>query len=150
MNWAGHWHGYGPWTGTRSELAQEDLRRPGTDPGDEQTRAFLASALPPMMTGHWLLRRNQVSADRTWTDVRDAITWLTYIWADKPPLDRPDGLSAYAPLEVMTAGAERDLSGGSDTVWAYYQRSGAYVSYEVVSCPSHPFHPGIPCPLPRL
>ena len=147
MNWSGHWHGYGPWTGTRDEYGKEHLRRPGTSPDDEQTRAFIAETLPPVMTGHALLRRHQTASDRTWTTVQDAVDWLTRIYADRPPYERSDGLRAYVPLEAMVRGAEGHLPLGKDTVWAYYGRNGAFVSYSVICCPSF-FHPDIPCPLP--
>jgi hypothetical protein len=148
MTWKGHWHGYGPWIGQRSELNQEHLRRPGTDPNSEQTRGFIASALPPLMTGHALLKRSHTAPDRTWTSVEDAITWLTGIYTDRPPLDTNDGQAAYGPLDRRIQVAREDLAGGSDTVWAYYGRNGAFVSYDVVCCPSSYFHPDIPCPLP--
>jgi hypothetical protein len=147
MTWSGHWHGYGPWIGTRDEYGKEHLRRPGASPDDEQTRAFIAETLPPLMTGHALLRRNQTAPDRTWTIVRDAVDWLTKVYADRPPYERPDGLRAYVPLEAMVQGAEGHLPLGKDTVWAYYGRNGAFVSYSVICCPS-PLHPDIACPLP--
>jgi hypothetical protein len=98
MNWTGHWHGYGPWTGTRDEYGKEHLRRPGPSPDDEMTRAFMAEALPPLMTGHALLRRHQTAPERTWTAAQDAVGWLTTMYADRPPFERSDGLRAYAPL----------------------------------------------------
>ena len=147
MNWAGHWHGYGPWIGTRSDYGQESLRRPGISPDDEQTRMFMASAIPPVMTGHALLRRHQAAAERTWADVRGAVDWLAKTYADRPPMERPDGQRAYVPLEVKIRDAEEHLPLGADTVWTYYAQIGAFVSYEVICCPSR-FHPDIPCPLP--
>jgi hypothetical protein len=99
------------------------------------------------MTGHALLRRNQAAPDRTWTTVSEAVDWLTKTYADRPPFERPDGQRAYVPLEVMIRGAEEYLPLGTDTVWAYYARSGAFVSYQVICCPSR-LHPDIPCPLP--
>jgi hypothetical protein len=147
MNWSGHWHGYGPWSGTRSEYNQEHLRRPGASPDDEQTRTFTAATVPPLMTGHALLRRHQAAPDRTWATVAEALGWLAKTYADRPPYERADGLSAYVPLEVKIRDAEEHLPLGTDTVWAYYARSGAFTSYEVICCPSR-LHPGIPCPLP--
>lgn len=67
MTWSGHWHGYGPWTGSRDAYGQEALRRPGVELNSEQTRAFVAATLPPLMTGRWLMRQNQTAADRIWT-----------------------------------------------------------------------------------
>jgi hypothetical protein len=147
MNWAGHWHGYGPWIGTRAEYGKESLRRPGATPDDPQTREFMAATLPPLMTGHALLRRNQAARDRTWTTVQDAVEWLTKIYADRPPYEHPGGVRAYVSLEEMVQGAQEHLPLGKDTAWVYYARTGEFVSYSVICCPSH-FHPDIPCPLP--
>jgi len=148
-NWDGHWHGYGPWVGERRELGKESHRRPGASPDDEQTQAFLTSTLPPMMTGWALLRRRQTVADRTWTAVSDAVDWLTKTYADRPPSFAPSSLypTPEEQLQSKVRDAEEHLPLGTDTVWAYYATNGAYVSYEVICCPSH-FHPDIPCPLP--
>jgi hypothetical protein len=99
------------------------------------------------MTGHALLRRHQTAPDRTWTAAEEAVEWLVKSYADRPPFERTDGQSAYAPLEVKIRDAEEHLPLGTDAVWAYYARGGAFVSYEVICCPSR-FHPDIPCPLP--
>jgi hypothetical protein len=48
---------------------------------------------------------------------------------------------------VKIRDAEEHLPIGADTVWTYYTQGGAFVSYEVICCPSR-FHPDIPCPLP--
>ena len=147
MNWSGHWHGYGPWIGSRSEYGQEHLRRPGTSPGDEQTRMFMASTIPPIQTGHVLLRRHQAARDRTWTTVQEAVDWLTKNFNDRPPFERADGLGAYLSLASRIEGAEEYLPLGADTIWAYYTRSGAFMTFEVICCPSR-LHPDILCPLP--
>ncbi|MGX1301307.1 hypothetical protein RKD35_002795 [Streptomyces albogriseolus] len=86
QNWAGHWHGFGPWIGSGDTYRQEGRRRPGEHPGDPQTRTFLEEKLPPMMTGHWLMRRRQVAA--TWTDVEEAVAWLKAQYATYSPLVR--------------------------------------------------------------
>jgi hypothetical protein len=149
MNWPGHWHGYGPWIGDRKEYDQEQLRRPGFSPDDDQTRIFLASTIPPLMTGHALLRRQQTARDRTWTTVQEALDWLTQIYADRPPPFTPSGL--YATPEEQRQSKIRDaeahLPRGTDTIWTYYTRNGSFISYEVICCPSR-IHPDIPCPLP--
>jgi hypothetical protein len=149
MNWSGHWHGYGPWIGDRKEYGQEQQRRPGASPDDDQTRTFLASPLPPMMTGHALMRRKQTAPGRTWTTVGEAVDWLTKVYADRPPSFAPSDL--YASLEDMMRSkarhAEESLSGGSDDVWAYYAPNGAFIHYSVICCPNR-LHPAIPCPLP--
>ncbi|MGW4201729.1 hypothetical protein [Streptomyces sp. NPDC004726] len=141
MTWQGHWHGYGPWTGAGTEYAKESNRRPGPHPGDEQTRAFLAAPIPPMMTGHWLLRRTQTSPDRTWTDPVAALDWLTDHYAANPPF------TGHTSHEVKTAHARECLPLGVDVTWAYWTNAGSLVSYSVVSCPNR-HQPHIPCPLP--
>lgn len=146
MNWSGHWHGYGPWTGSRHTYGQEGLRRPGAHPNDEQTRAFLASPLPPMQTGHWLMRRDQAEAHLTWTDAVDAVDWLKKTHGAHQPFDRADGSQAYTDLGTKAAYAEDDLPRGNDVVWVHYTKSTNLVSFAVVCCP-HRFHSGIPCPL---
>ncbi|MEU9115759.1 hypothetical protein AB0D04_29265 [Streptomyces sp. NPDC048483] len=143
----GHWHGYGAWVGSGKEYGREGLRRPGRHPGDEQTRAFLASPLPPMMVGHWLLRRDQTAAERTWTRAVDAVSWLKGIYRENLPLDREDGRTAYCGLHVKTAYALDALPRGVDVTWAYWMTSGSLTSYSVVACPNRP-HPDIACPLP--
>ncbi|MBA0053024.1 hypothetical protein E0L36_19740 [Streptomyces sp. AJS327] len=148
MNWSGHWHGYGPWTGTRHEYGKEHLRRPGPAPDDEQTRTFLAQTLPPVQTGHALLKRNQTTADRTWTVVCDAVDWLKKTCAVNPPYERAGSPSrTHVMVEEKAHYAEDALSRGVDVVWAYYIKSQNFVAYSVVCCPNH-FHPGITCPLP--
>ena len=43
MSWQGHWHGYGPWVGSRDAYGKESLRRPGTHPRVQATlRRMLA------------------------------------------------------------------------------------------------------------
>ncbi|MFI1885267.1 hypothetical protein [Streptomyces jumonjinensis] len=147
MNWAGHWHGYGPWTGTRDAYGQESLRRPGGRPDSEQTRSFVASTLPPMKTGHWLMRTDQTAAERTWTDALDAVTWLKTVHTTHQPFEREDRLRAYPDLHTKVAYAYDALPRGTDVVWVHYTKAQSLVSLSVVCCPSH-FHPGIPCPLP--
>jgi hypothetical protein len=146
-NWSGHWHGYGPWTGGRDTYGQEHLRRPGREPGDPQTQAFLSSTLPPMMTGHWLMRRAQTAPERTWNDVADALGWLGKTHADAPPTTRPDGSPAYLTLEGKLAYARKVLPHGVDVAWVYYLASRNLISYSVVCCPNR-LHPALPCPLP--
>ncbi|MFD3910908.1 hypothetical protein [Streptomyces sp. NPDC058603] len=149
MSWSGHWHGYGPWTGSRDTYGQEGLRRPGAHPNDEQTRAFLASTMPPMQTGHWLMRRSQTSADRAWTDLADAVNWLKRTYGANLPVEREDSKQAYIDLDTKADYAEGALSRGSDAVWVHYTKSSNLVSFSVVCCP-HRFLPRIPCPLPLL
>ncbi|MCX4729800.1 hypothetical protein [Streptomyces sp. NBC_01363] len=48
------------------------------------------------MTGHWLMKKSQVSADRTWTDLGIALAWLTKKYEESPPYVRADGLQAYS------------------------------------------------------
>ena len=148
MSWSGHWHGFGPWTGTRAEYGKEALRRPGIQPHDVHTRAFLASTLPPVQTGHALLRRSQASAERTWTQLADALHWLRSTYAQHPPLQQADtGGQAYLDLDTKLRYAADSLRRGSDEVWAYYTPAYSFVSYEVICCP-HRFFPDLPCPCP--
>ncbi|KIF69788.1 hypothetical protein HY68_16295 [Streptomyces sp. AcH 505] len=147
MTWSGHWHGYGPWTGSRNAYGQEPLRRPGLEANSEQTRMFLASVLPPLMTGHWLMRRDQTAADRTWTTDGDAIGWLQATYEVNPPFERDDGGLAYIALEDKIAYATDSLHRGVDVCWVHYTKSSSLVSFSVVACPNH-HHPHISCPLP--
>lgn len=147
MSWPGHWHGYGPWTGSRDTYGQEGLRRPGTFPHDEETRTFLAQTLPPMEVGHWLMRRNQTAADRTWVNAPDAVDWLKKTYAANPPFVREDGKRAYLDLDTRIRYSEDSLSHGVDVCWVHYTKSSNLVSFSVVCCP-HRFHPQTPCPLP--
>ncbi|MGX1119541.1 hypothetical protein RKD37_004904 [Streptomyces ambofaciens] len=70
QSWSGHWHGFGPWTGSPATYFNEGNRRPAhvilPDPGAscadryrEAASEFTNGALPPLMTGHWLLKRGQ-------------------------------------------------------------------------------------------
>jgi hypothetical protein len=142
----GHWHGYA-WIGSGRDHAEESLRRPGVALNESHTQAFVASKLPPLMTGHWLMKRNQTSADRTWTDVTDAVVWLTAQYDTNPPFKGEDGLRAYDSRENWVAGAYDRLPGGSDIHWCYWTQGGSKTSFAVVCCRNH-FHPDIPCPLP--
>ncbi|PZG23590.1 hypothetical protein C1I95_02945 [Micromonospora craterilacus] len=143
-DWRGHWHGFGPWTGSRDEFAKEGQRRPGRDPRDEQTRTFLANTMTPVETGHWLLRRDQATAERTWTDVADAATWMRRVHQANPA-DRSGGV--LLTVDELVEQKAANLARGGDVVWGYYTPAFSYVSAAVVCCPSR-FFPDIPCPLP--
>lgn len=39
------------------------------------------------MTGHWLLRRDQTTVERTWTRAVGAVTWLQSAYEVNPPAD---------------------------------------------------------------
>lgn len=151
MGWqagkSGHWHGYGPWVGSGPEYAREGLRRPGTEFHSQQTRVFLDSKLPPLMTGHSLMRVNQTARERTWTDVKDVVAWLSACYAENPPFRLENGGSSYGPLERKVSYVIDALPRGVDVVWAYWTKGGSLASYSVVCCPNH-FLPEIPCPLP--
>lgn len=136
----GHYHGYGPWTGSREEFAKEALRRPGKHPQDEATQNFLRGSMTPVQLGHSLLRKDQTTRGRTWTDVADALDWLSKTYVGHPPTG--DELA----LETKLPHAEEALTLGSDVNWAYYTR-GQFVSFCVIACPNR-FFPNIPCPLP--
>ncbi|MGP4088026.1 hypothetical protein [Streptomyces sp. KR55] len=166
QNWAGHWHGYGPWIGSPDLYHQEGNRRPPhpdpppppTSDDDKQAirllqryreaaHEFENSGLPPIMTGHWLVKRGQTAADRTWTDITDAVEWLKQRYTDNPPFERPDGLRAYLPLGTLIAYTYDGLSRGVDTTWCHYTQGKSLLSMSVVCCPNL-FHPDVGCPLP--
>lgn len=165
MSWSGHYHGYGPWIGTPESYHKEGNRRPPhPDPPAplatddklaeralaryrEVAAEFPTSNLPPMMTGHWLLKRNQASVDRTWTDPAVALEWMTKHYLANPPFEREDGRQAYAGLGTKRDYATDVLPVGVDVTWAYYNRSGNIVSTSVVCCPNR-HHPELACPLP--
>ncbi|GLY08195.1 hypothetical protein [Actinoplanes sp. NBRC 101535] len=139
-----HWHGYGPWTGSADTLrAQEHQRRPGPalTPMDPATGTFLGNSLPPMQTGHWLLRRTQTTADQTWTDVDDVLAWLTKQYAAHPPTP----LDSYLDLDARLDHSRAGLLGGADAWWHYYTGGGIAV-YSAICCP-HRHLTQIPCPL---
>lgn len=146
MPWDGHWHGYG-WVGNAAEYFKESTRRPGAAGlNDPHTQTFLASKLPPMMTGHWLMRRGQTLAQWTWTDVGDAVDWLRQRYCGAPPITRPDGGRAYVDLDVRIDYALDVLPRGVDVTWGYWTGPSTLASQSVVAC-SNRFHPNIPCPL---
>jgi hypothetical protein len=145
---ARHWHGYF-WTGTITELKDEALRRP-SDPG------FLRSSLPPIQTGHYLLRRGATTQDLTWVDVDKVIEWMAASYQRHPPMIGEAGFPAIngvAPLasdvglEVRREGARETLINGVDSFWMYYTgRSGGMVATVAICCP-HTHFPEIPCPM---
>lgn len=167
MSWSGHYHGYGPWIGTPESYHKEGNRRPphpdppvSQGPEDKAAERVLAryrevaaefptSDLPPMMTGHWLMKRSQAARDRTWTDPAVALEWMTQNYRAHPPFEREDGRRAYESLDVKRDYVIRVLPGGVDVTWAYYNRAGNIVSMSVVCCPNR-HHPDLACPLPPL
>lgn len=146
MSWRGHWHGFGPWVGSGAEYGREGQRRPGPTPNDLVTKTFLESKVPPIMTGHWLLRRTQASQERTWTVAEDAVAWLEKQYADHPPMIRSDGKQSYTTVEVKVGYAQEALPRGIDLTWAYWT-THSLVSFSVVGC-RNIHHPKIACPFP--
>jgi hypothetical protein len=161
----GHIHGFGPWIGSPDSYHREgDRRAPHPDPpappaSDDDKVAirilqryrevmaeFPTSSLPPMMSGHWLLKRNQASAERTWTDPTAALDWATKHYLDNPPTEREDGQHWYLDLETKRDYARDVLPVGVDVSWVYYNRSGNIVSLNLVCCPNR-HHPALTCPL---
>lgn len=139
-DFTGHWHGYA-WTGSTSAYHRESDRRPGTP-------AFILSTLPPMMTGHWLMRPAATRRQYTWTDPKQALDWLTRGYQEYPPLTRTDGGQAYVPLTSKLETASDLIPRGVDVTWCYWTtRVGYLASLSVVSCPNR-HHPEIRCPLP--
>jgi hypothetical protein len=140
-----HWHGFGPWTGQSATLKDEGPRRPGPDPAALQ--AFLANDLPAMQTGHYLLRRRAVSADRTWITVEGAMRWLTQQYAAHPPIQDNGEHQAYVDLQARINTTCDGLMNGVDAVWWYYTAGFSVAISAVVCCP-HAHLKQIPCPLP--
>jgi hypothetical protein len=98
------------------------------------------------MSGHWLMKRSQTAAERTWTDAVAAVDWLSKHFLDNPPMEREDGRQAYTDLETKREYALDVLPGGVDVSWVYYNRSGSIVSLNVVCCPNA-HHRQLACPL---
>jgi hypothetical protein len=137
QNWSGHWHGYS-WTGSGDDYFgaanESSKRRPGGP-------AFKESKVPPVMTGHWLLRRAQTAPARTWSDPIDALRWLERFYENNTP--QPGYLSAKIRLPY----ALNSLPRGVDVTWAYWTKSRSFASASLVAC-ANLHHPHIPCPLP--
>ncbi|MGW2550078.1 hypothetical protein [Streptomyces sp. NPDC001635] len=157
QTWAGHWHGFGPWIGAPAQYAQEGSRRPAhpVRPGPDAAFAhrykeagdeFTASGLPPLMTGHWLAKSGQAAAARTWTDVEQALEWLTQQYTVHPPFERTDGGQAYISLDGKVAYAGDVLPRGVDVSWVHYTQSRSLFSASVVCCPNL-HHLDLDCPL---
>lgn len=147
MGSARHWHGFAPWTGPTETLKREEsARRPGREPGDIATQAFLSSTLPPLQLGHYLLRRREASAGRTWTTAEEAVRWLADTYNRHPPVERQDG-QAWVALDARKRHSCDGLIHGSDALWHYETRGGTTVVYAVICCP-HSHMPQIPCPCP--
>ncbi|WP_241740934.1 hypothetical protein [Streptomyces sp. L2] len=114
----------------------------------EVTAEFPTSVLPPLMSGHWLMKRSQASSDRTWADPAVALEWMTKHYLANPPYERDGGRQAYTGLEVSRAYVSDVLPLGVDVSWVYYNRSQNIVSICVVCCPNR-HHPALACPLPH-
>ncbi|NJP35206.1 hypothetical protein [Micromonospora thermarum] len=142
-----HWHGYGPWTGPHQFFGREHdhERRPGRNPGDPETAAFIRATSPPLETGHYLLRRDQTKRQLTWTDVQGALDWLAATYAQQPPDPTLDYLDKAARLEHTRT----ELEGGADSIWHYTVSLSAnrVAVFAVICCP-HRHHTRTPCPLP--
>jgi hypothetical protein len=166
MSWSGHYHGYGPWIGTPPSYHKEGNRRPAHPDApapamsDDDKKAkeayaryreaaaeFQGSDLPPLMTGHWMLKHGQTAADRTWTDPSVALEWMTKRYLENPPFVREDGKQAYVSLDVKHEYALDVLPLGVDVSWVHYIRTGNILSLSVVCCPNR-HHPELACPLP--
>lgn len=168
MSWSGHWHGFGPWIGPSAVYGKEGGRRPPhpngppsvLDSEDKRQQAvldryreaaaeFQTGNVPPTMTGYWLMKKHQVSADRTWADPAIALAWLTKQYEANTPFERADGLQTYSGLDTKLEYATDVLPRGVDVSWVYYTPSKSLISFSVVCCPNR-FHPQIPCPLQPL
>lgn len=144
-----HWHAYGPWVGPNQFFGREHEheRRPGNSPGDTQTVAFINATTPPMLNAHYLLRRNQTTRERTWTDAQGPLAWLAETYAEQPP----DPVLSYITLAERLENLGRSLRAGGDTVWHYITSKSAKMTvvYAVISCPGKRFIT-VPCPLPPI
>ncbi|MGX1029589.1 hypothetical protein [Streptomyces sp. SAI-097] len=158
QSWSGHWHGFGPWTGSPATYFNEGNRRPAhvilPDPGAscadryrEAASEFTNGALPPLMTGHWLLKRGQAARARTWTDAAVATEWLKEQYVINPPFERADGGQAYVGLDVKLDYALNVLPRGVDVSWVHWTPSRSLFAAQVVCCPNL-HHPDLTCPLP--
>lgn len=143
MTAARHWHGY-TWNGTTADLRDESQRRP-TGPGEPETQVFIRSSLPPLRTGHYLLRRP--GAGHTWTDPDDVITWLVAQYHRRPPQERENAAQAYVALEARIEHSRDGLVNGVDAWWQYYISGGGQVVIAAICCP-HTHLPDIACPMP--
>lgn len=131
-----HFHGFGPWVGSPGEFFREGARRPNSV-------EFSGSKVPPMQTGHALLRPRLVAA--TWDDPEAAVGWLREIYAETPPVTREDGRCAYLDADTKAAYAVELLGHRTDVVWAYWLPGQSYAHYSVVCCPNK-YLPEIACP----
>jgi hypothetical protein len=144
MTAARHWHGY-TWDGTAADLRDESQRRPA-GPNEPETQAFLRSSLPPVRTGHYLLRRPD--AGRTWVDPDEVINWLVAQYERRPPQERENGAQAYVGLNSWIGTSCDGLVSGVDAWWQYYiNNSGGQVVWAAICCP-HTHLLDIPCPMP--
>lgn len=141
MDWSGHWHGFG-WTGFAASYFREFQRRPDELLSSTHSREFIASPLPPMMTGHWLLKSSQASRERTWTDPDGAMEWLCKQHEEIPPAQ---GLT-YVPLESRILYWKERLPFGGDVTMSHWTSGNRLASFSVVCCPNR-FHPDLACPL---
>jgi hypothetical protein len=126
---------------------QDKKQQQALDRYREAASEFQNGSVPPLMPGHWLMKRNHAAADRTWTDATDAVEWLSKHYAENPPFEREDGKQAYSGLDSKMAHALESLSNGVDVCWVYYLQSQNLLSMQVVCCPNG-FHPDLACPLP--
>ncbi|MFB7931450.1 MULTISPECIES: hypothetical protein [Streptomyces] len=110
------------------------------------TAEFPVTNLPPMMSGHWLMKRGQANRERTWTDSTAALDWMVKHFLDNRPMEREDGRRAYVDLDTKREYARDVLPVGVDVSWVYYNRSGNIVSLNLVCCPNR-HHPALTCPL---
>ncbi|WP_328434609.1 hypothetical protein [Streptomyces sp. NBC_00425] len=144
-NWTGHWHGFGPWIGSGQSHKEESRRRPGQGARDPQTELFVRDKRPPMMTGHWLMKTDQVAG--TWTSVEDAVAWLQERYEAAPPMVRDDGKAAYVELPDKIRYALDVLPRGVDVTWCYWTQTRMLASYSVVCCRNLAQH-HLACPSP--
>ncbi|GGQ93297.1 hypothetical protein [Kitasatospora griseola] len=155
-----HFHGYGPWIGRPDQYHAEYLRRPAPfntewrdmvdamkRPDQEAYLRFEERTIPPMRTGHWLLRRPDCLAGQTWRESKEAAEWLAGEFERHPPVPLPDGRPIHPGLSAKVEYAAAALTNGTDVVWMHYLPGDYMFNACVVVCPNRHL-PDLPCPLP--
>ncbi|MER8067479.1 hypothetical protein ABTZ59_04095 [Streptomyces sp. NPDC094034] len=94
-----------------------------------------------MMTGWWILRREQTKRAWTWTDYIPAVEWLSAAYDDSPP---PPGTDVGVTTKAEYAADA--LAAGVDVAWGHYTGRTTFAHIAVVCCPNRHW-PAIPCPL---
>ncbi|MGW3229388.1 hypothetical protein [Kitasatospora sp. NPDC001095] len=108
---------------------------------------FEQRTVPPMRTGHWLLRRPSYLADQTWREPKEAAEWLAGKYERHPPAPLSDGRPIHPGLSAKVEYATAALTNGTDVVWMHYMPGERMFSASVIVCPNRHLA-NLPCPLP--